>query len=118
MTNEEILEKIKPVILEKLKCPASANFSPELINISKIKNKEYDYHIEGFVDAQNVYGAMIRNDFTLEVKIINQYLKVQSCKVGIKTTTQQVEGFGKNYAVAIIFVIIGSAVLYFFNKIW
>ena len=62
MTNQEIMAVVKPAICNQLKSPASAQFPVDLISI--VGDETRGYQISGFVDSQNSYGAMIRNDFT------------------------------------------------------
>ena len=69
MSNEEIMNVVKPAICRQLKSPASAQFPVDLISI--VGDDTRGYRVEGFVDSQNSYGAMIRNDFTADVKIEN-----------------------------------------------
>ena len=71
MSNEEIMQAVKPAVCAQLKSPASAQFPVDLISI--VGDESRGYHIEGYVDSQNSYGAMIRNDFTAEVAIENGF---------------------------------------------
>ena len=80
MTKEDILAVVKPVVCAQLKSPASAQFPTELISI--VCNRDMEYHVEGFVDSQNSYGAMLRNDFTADVSVVNGVPRVTSCTVG------------------------------------
>lgn len=56
----------KKFVLEQLKSPASAKFS----NVTAISTDPLvgRYIVVGQVDAQNSYGALLRNNFTSEVK--------------------------------------------------
>lgn len=111
MTQDDILNVVKPVVCSQLKSPASAQFPTELISI--VSNGDMRYHVEGFVDSQNSYGAMLRNDFTAEVDVLNGVPRVTSCTVGAKANVQSAKEFGSNYIVNIILTIIGGAILYF-----
>lgn len=111
MTDEEIMKVVKPVICSRLKSPASAQFPVEMISI--IGDDEKGYRVEGFVDSHNSYGAMIRNDFTADVKIENGFPVVKSSSVGAKANVQNAKDFGMNYLTITIFVIIGGAILFF-----
>lgn len=91
MTKEEIMAVVKPAIGAQLKSPASAQFPDELIKISG--NDAIGYHVEGFVDSQNGYGAMIRNDFTADVSVSNGYPVVTSSSVAQKTTKSNAKSF-------------------------
>ena len=111
MTNEEIMAVVKPAICAQLKSPASAQFPVDMISI--VGDTERGYHIEGFVDSQNGYGAMIRNDFTADVKVENGFPKVTSSTVAKKANAQRATEFGVNYLMITLWTIIGGAILYF-----
>lgn len=111
MTNEEIMKVVKPAICRQLKSPASAQFPVDLISI--VGDDIRGYRVEGFVDSQNSYGAMIRNDFTAEVKIENGFPTVTASSVAAKANAERAKQFGVNYIAITIFTIIGGALLYF-----
>ena len=110
MTNEEVMAVVKPAVCSKLKSPASAQFPVDLISI--VGDDERGYHIEGFVDSQNGYGAMLRNDFTADVKVENGFPKVTASTVGAKASVDRAKEFGANYIAITIFTIVGGAILY------
>ena len=114
MTNEEIMTVVKPAICAQLKCPASAQFPVDVISI--VGDDERGYHIDGFVDSQNSYGAMIRNDFAAEVKIENGLPVVKSSSVAIKANAERAKEFGRNYVAISLFVgaaaILGTVILF------
>lgn len=114
MTNEEIMAVVKPAVCSKLKSPASAQFPVDLISI--VGDDERGYHIEGFVDSQNGYGAMIRNDFTAVVSVENGFPKVKSFSVAAKANVERAKDFGANYLMITLFTIIGGAILYFITS--
>ena len=111
MTNEEIMKVVKPAICAQLKSPASAQFPVDLISI--VGDDERGYHIEGFVDSQNSYGAMIRNDFSAEVKVENGFPKVTSSSVAAKANIGRAKQFGANYIAITIFTIVVAAIMGF-----
>ncbi len=111
MTNEEVMKVVKPVICAQLKSPASAQFPVDLISI--VGDDTRGYQVNGFVDSQNGYGAMIRNDFTAEVTINNGFPKVISSSVASKANVQRAKEFGVNYLAITLFTIIGGAFFYF-----
>ncbi|WP_251231060.1 hypothetical protein [Adlercreutzia aquisgranensis] len=111
MTNEEIMQVVKPAICSQLKSPASAQFPIEMISI--VGDDQRGYRIEGFVDSQNSYGAMIRNDFTADVEIKNGFPTVKSSSVGVQKSIQDAKSFGANYLAITIFTIVVGALLYF-----
>lgn len=110
MTNEEIMNVVKPAICAQLKSPSSAQFPVNLISITG--NDTNGYKISGFVDSQNSYGAMIRNDFTAEVSIKNGQPTVTYALVGVKTTVNNAKQFGINYLAITIVTVIGGFLLY------
>lgn len=114
MTNEEIMAVVKPAICAKLKSPASAQFPIDMISI--IGDDDRGYHVAGYVDSQNGYGAMMRNDFSADVKIENGFPIVKKSEVATEANKQRAVEFGVNYIAITIFTIIGGAVLYFFTS--
>lgn len=114
MTNEEIMAVVKPAICAQLKSPASAQFPVDVISI--VGDDERGYRIEGFVDSQNGYGAMIRNDFTADVAIVDGFPKVKSSSVAAKANVERAKQFGANYAAISILTIIAAAFMYFITK--
>ena len=114
MENEEIMKVVKPAICNQLKSPASAQFPAELLSV--VGDDERGYQVSGFVDSQNSYGAMIRNDFTANVGIENGFPVVKSASVGKKANAARAKQFGANYILISIFTIIIAAVSYFIIK--
>ena len=53
--------------LQLLKAPVSAVF-PDLEKFTVAKTDKNEYRVSGYVDAQNSYGAMVRTNFTLNIK--------------------------------------------------
>ena len=111
MTNEEIMNVVKPAICARLKSPASAQFPTDLLSI--VGDDVRGYQINGFVDSQNSYGAMIRNDFTAQVSIQNGFPVVTSSSVGTKAAINSAKQFGANYVAITIFTIVAAAIMYF-----
>lgn len=112
--NEKIMQAVKSAICAQLKSPASAQFPEDLISITG--NRETGYHIEGFVDSQNGYGAMIRNDFNADVRVVNGIHQVISSSVATKADVQRAKEFGINYIALSIFTAIGAGILYFITS--
>lgn len=113
MTHQDVMTVVKPVILNQLKCPASAQFSDNLISI--VGNDENGYQVSGFVDSQNSYGAMIRTKFTATVSVENNLPFVTSSAVGAATDPQQAKLERRWH---ICYVIIGiCAVIYIVTKV-
>ena len=111
MTNQEIMAVVKPAICNQLKSPASAQFPVELISI--VGDDVRGYQVNGFVDSQNSYGAMIRNDFAATVAIENGFPVVKAASVAAKANVQRAKEFGMNYIAISIITAIGGAILYF-----
>lgn len=111
MSNEEIMNAVKPVICSKLKSPSSAQFPDDLISIT---GDDYQgYKVTGFVDSQNTYGAMVRSDFSATVSVAKGFPVVESSSVGIKAGVKLGVQFGLNYVVITIFAIIIGIIVYF-----
>ena len=111
MTNEEIMKAVKPAICNQLKSPAYAQFPVDLISITGEDAR--GYHVAGFVDSQNGYGAMIRNDFSAYVAIENGFPVVKTSSVAAKANAQRAKEFGINYIAISLITAIGGALLYF-----
>lgn len=59
-------------VKKKLKCPSSAKFLPyEEVEVGFDKDSN-SYTIEGYVDAQNSFGAMIRNEYYVLIQRIEE----------------------------------------------
>ena len=114
-TNEQIMMAVKPYVCKQLKSPASAQFPMDAIYI--IGNSNAGYHIKGFVDSQNGFGAMIRNDFSAEVCVINGSLQVLSCSVGVKTIQANTSTFFQYWIFYIILSALGGLIFYFFISV-
>lgn len=109
--NEEILNAVKTAICAQLKSPASAQFPIDMITI--VGDETRGYHITGYVDSQNSYGAMIRNDFAADVAIENGCPVVKSSSVATNANKARAINFGINYIAILIIVGVVSALLYF-----
>lgn len=109
--NEELMKVVKTAICSQLKSPASAQFPAELISI--IGDDERGYQVSGFVDSQNSYGAMIRNDFTATVIMENGFPVVKRFAVGAKANAEKAKQFGITFILLAIFVIAVAAISYF-----
>lgn len=111
MTNEEVMQVVKPAICAQLKSPASALFPVELISI--VGDDQRGYHVQGYVDSQNSYGAMLRNDFTADVMIVNGFPQVVNATVGRKAAANRAKSFGASYILITIFTLVMAAIMYF-----
>lgn len=111
MDRDAIMRAVKGSVSLQLKSPASAQFPEELIKISS--SDQTGYYVTGYVDSQNGYGAMIRNDFTADVSVNNGNAVVTKATVGVNAGKQRNQEFAANYIVNLIFTIIGGAILYF-----
>lgn len=65
--------RAKTAVRERLNSPSSAVFPschlPSLATEYRITGKRYGTaYVRGYVDAQNVYGAMVRRDFIVELR--------------------------------------------------
>lgn len=111
MTNEDIMKVVKPAICAQLKSPASAQFPVDLISI--LGDDEKGYKVNGFVDSQNSYGAMIRNDFTANVVVEDGFPRVTSSTVAAKATVERAKSFGVSYLLISLITLIGGAIMFF-----
>ena len=109
MTNEEIMQAVKPQICAKLKSPASAQFPVDLISISG--DDTNGYYVKGYVDSQNSYGAMIRNDFTANVTISNGIPIVTASTVGVEKSKSDAKQFGISYLAITVITALGGLLL-------
>ena len=113
-TKEELMEVVKPAICSKLKSPASAQFPMELVTVTG--DDLNGYKVDGYVDSQNGYGAMIRNDFSANVKVSNSgYLTVVSSSVATKANAARTTSFVSNYIWIMILTAIGGLILFLLN---
>lgn len=112
MTRQEIMAVVKTAVCTQLKSPASAQFPDDLITI--VGDDYRGYQVSGFVDSQNGYGAMIRNDFTATVAVENGFPVVKSVTVAAKANVQKAKQFAANYIAISIITAIGAIILYFF----
>ena len=110
MTNEEIMSVVKPAICAQLKSPASAQFPDDQITITG--DEQTGYRVNGFVDSQNSYGAMIRNDFAASVTVSDGRPVVTSSSVGTLAAKANAKSFGKNYIAMLILTALGGGLLY------
>lgn len=115
MGNEEIMSVVKPVICAQLRSPASAQFPVDMISI--VGDDMRGYHVAGYVDSQNMYGAMIRNDFTAEIAIKGGFPVVTSSSVGTQANAQRGKEFTVNYIAITILTVIGGAFFYLITLI-
>ena len=115
MTKEELMEVVKPAVCRQLKSPASAQFPMELVTVSG--NDLQGYKVDGFVDSQNSYGAMIRNDFSAVVKITGSGVAhVTSATVAAKANVARQSDFVSRFIWISILTAIGGMILYFINS--
>ncbi|MBQ1546242.1 MAG: hypothetical protein IIZ59_01775, partial [Clostridia bacterium] len=92
-----------------------AQFPMETITVTG--NAAEGYKVNGYVDSQNGYGAMIRNDFHAEVTVSKAgYLTVTSSTVGTIANAQNTSNFIIRYIWITILTAIGGAILYFIDS--
>lgn len=68
----------KTAVKARLKNPSTAEFetSPDIYIL-----KDNQYRVEGYVDSQNDFGAMVRNNFSVVIKYEYGKYSVISCRV-------------------------------------
>ena len=114
MTNEEIMKVVKVAVGAQLKSPASAQYPVDLIAITGDDTR--GYHVSGFVDSQNSYGAMIRNDFTADVAVENGFPVVKNATVAKKTEAQRTKSFALIFILIMIITSVIGLISYFAMK--
>ncbi|WP_424216363.1 hypothetical protein ACN20G_29945 (plasmid) [Streptomyces sp. BI20] len=65
-TSKQAISHCEDYVRDKLKAPASAQFSPEDetgVYPHTLGPDEWKYEINGYVDSQNGFGAMIRGNY-------------------------------------------------------
>lgn len=93
-----ILNAVRP----SLKAPLTAVLcSHEEMTIS---NTNGEYEIQGYVNSQNSYGAMIATDFTAKARYVNGNWIITNSAIGVKNAKNYAKSFAANYIVISIFV--------------
>ncbi len=68
----EACSRARRAVLNRLKAPKSADFPSCIFGINKYRiradEKRETWLVEGYVDAQNSYGAMLRNRWIVKLK--------------------------------------------------
>lgn len=57
-------------VLQGLKSPSTAKFPPLTFNVDDLGNEKYK--IESYVDSQNSFGAMIRSNWSVTMKLVGE----------------------------------------------
>ena len=96
-----------------LKAPASAMFSPlEEMSVSLLEGV---YTVNGWVDSQNSYGAMIRTPFKIQVVKVDGVWKTVSKFV--RTSTTVGVSLAGRYIIGLVIAILMTAIGYFVIKV-
>ncbi len=75
----DVWSTAKDIVRSQLKAPSTATFcSKSSATITHSGNK---WTIKGYVDAENSFGAMLRNDFTVVITISGDEYTVNSCTI-------------------------------------
>lgn len=109
--SDAILKAIKPTLkapLTAVLCDAS-----EFVIIDMNNNT---YSVEGYVNSQNSYGAMISTDFTVKVQYQSNMWVVKKTTVGVKNAKKYATNFAINYIAISIFVAIMTVIGFFLLK--
>lgn len=102
-----ILNAIRP----KLKAPITAVLCS--IEEMTITQNHGEYEIQGYVNSQNSYGAMVATDFTVKAVYANNSWVITNSKIGVKLAKNFAKNFTASYIAFIIFGIVMSILLYF-----
>lgn len=114
---QKAIECIAPTVKGQLKAPMTAVFcAPEDLEVSFIGDDTYS--IQGIVNSQNSYGAMISTDFAGKVHVNGEQYSVISCTVGQKQAIQQAKQSAGTWVWAIISTLALSAFFYFIYSTW
>lgn len=121
VNNAEIpnIESLSDTILKAIKPSLKAPFTAILCDANELiifNNENNTYIIEGYVNSQNSFGAMISTDFTVEVRYQNDMWVVRKTKIGVKNAKKYATNFAVNYIILSIFVAIMTAIGYFLLK--
>lgn len=69
------------VVKDNLKSPSSAKFCSS--DECKVKRDKNTWTVSGWVDADNSFGASIRNDFTVKITFTGkEKYTIDSCSIG------------------------------------
>ena len=68
--SEEIKYIAKKAVLDKLKAPSTAKFSPS--SETTIKQSDNEWIVEGWVESENSFGATIRNSYEVKITVIGE----------------------------------------------
>lgn len=99
--SDAILKAIKP----NLKSPLSAILCDAEEFVIRITENN-TYIIEGYVNSQNSYGAMIKTDFTVNAQHKNDSWIVEKTAIGVKNAIIYAKNFITNYILISVFVAI------------
>ena len=70
-SNAEVYATAEAVISKYLKAPSTAKF-PRMSEVGISRLEDNGFKVEGYVDSQNSYGAMIRSPFTTIFQFHNE----------------------------------------------
>lgn len=68
LSNDEIAYAAQQFVEKYLKSPSTAEF-PELFKSTVTKKGSDTYYISSYVDSENGFGAMIRSNYVVELKL-------------------------------------------------
>lgn len=84
------------IVKEELKSPSTADFcSYPDASITNMGNDRY--MVEGYVDAENSFGAEIRTDFTVTLTLTKSGYKDESCCFDSDSESDDMEDFISDY---------------------
>lgn len=111
----EQLEALAKALLGALRPSLKAPMTAVLCDAKELRivQNANGYYVEGYVNSQNGYGALIATDFSANVTCQNGQWIVLNTKVGAKVAKTYAKTFAQNYVVIMILTIIGGAFLYF-----
>lgn len=102
-----VLNAIRP----QLKAPLTATLCEQ--EHMMITNNNGEYEIQGFVNSQNSYGAMIATDFAVTARFSNGTWTILKTSIGVKAAKNFAKSFASNYIAISVFSIVMGLLLYF-----
>lgn len=83
LSKSDVWNEAKGIVEDRLKAPSTAKFCS--MSQANIKQNGDTWTISGYVDAENSFGASIRNNFTVVITFTNDtHYTIDKCEITIK----------------------------------
>ncbi len=111
----ENIDDLSTAILSAIKSSLKSPMSAVLCSSNEFRITEGNgfYTIEGYVNSQNSYGAMIATDFSVTATYNNGKWNILSNKIGVKNAKNYAKNFTANYIAITIICAVMGLLLYF-----